>query len=90
MSLHSKEIYITEVSLVPSGEGEGAGKPIEASAISFDLKLSTATFTFPEPLAKGTGTLKISFQCEINNQVCRLCCSSVEGTGREGKRLVVR
>lgn len=73
VSLHSKEIYIVEVSFVPacapSGEGEGAGKPLEASAISFDLKLSTATFTFPEPLAKGKGTLKISFQCDINNQV---------------------
>ncbi|CAN0102751.1 unnamed protein product, partial [Ectocarpus sp. 8 AP-2014] len=38
-------------------------------AISFDLKLCTATFTFPEPLAKGKGTLKLSFQCDINNQM---------------------
>lgn len=64
-----------EASFVPIPEGgEGAaaaeqGKPVGASAISFDLKLSTATFTFPEPLAKGKGTLKLSFQCDINNQV---------------------
>ena len=83
MSLHSKEIYIAEVSFVPSGEGGGTGKPQEASAISFDLKLSTATFTFPEPLAKGTGTLKISFQCDINNQVrCRsVVGGKVKGSG---------
>lgn len=67
ISLHSKEIYIMEVSFVPLGEGDG--KPVEASAISFDLKLSTATFSFPTSLAKGTGTLKLTFQCDINNQV---------------------
>ncbi|CAM9808130.1 unnamed protein product [Ectocarpus sp. 4 AP-2014] len=78
VSLHSKEIYIMEASFVPIAEGgeggEGAaaaeqGKPVGASAIFFDLKLSTATFTFPEPLAKGKGTLKLSFQCDINNQM---------------------
>lgn len=72
ISLHSKEIYIMEASFVAApgdGEGAAAGKPMEASAISFDLKLSTATFSFPEPLAKGKGVLKLTFQCEINNQV---------------------
>eukprot|EP00752_Nemacystus_decipiens_P007190 g6439.t1 len=85
VSLHSKEIYIAEVSFVPSGEGEGAGTPLAASAISFDLKLSTATFTFPEPLAKGNGTLKISFQCDINNQMAgfyRSGYTTVDGEAR--------
>lgn len=71
VSLHSKEIYIIEASFVPAAAAgaTAAAKPLEASAISFDLKLTTATFTFPEPLAKGRGTLKLSFQCDINNQV---------------------
>lgn len=88
-----------EASFVPAAAdaAAAAGTPLEASAISFDLKLSTATFTFPEPLLKGKGTLKLSFQCEINNQVwyrthLRTGLFLLEegrgGKGREGKRLV--
>lgn len=64
VSLHTREIYISEAAYVPEG-----GKATEASSMSFDLKLTTVKFTFPEPLAKGKGTLKIKFQCAINNQV---------------------
>lgn len=69
VSLHSKEIYIMEASFTPKGEGGEAGEAVQAVNMSFDLKLTTATFTFPEPLAKGKGALKLSFQCDINNQV---------------------
>lgn len=87
VSLHSKEIYISEASFVPAA---APGKPLEASAISFDLKLSTATFAFPEPLAKGKGTLKLSFQCDINNQVGAPFVREEKEKGWEGKPLVVR
>ena len=64
MSMHTREVYISDATYVPEG-----GKATEASGMSFDLKLTTVKFTFPEPLAKGKGTLKIKFQCTINNQV---------------------
>ena len=63
-----------EASFVASGEGgeDAAGKPVEADTIAFNIKLTTATFTFPKPLLKGKGTLRLRFQCDINNQVGEL------------------
>lgn len=69
ITLHTKEIYIEEVLFVPGGCEDGAeGKAIDASSMSFDLKLTTVKFGFPEKLVKGKGTLKLKFQCTINNQ----------------------
>lgn len=79
MSLHSKEIYLSEASYVPDG-----GRAMEASSMSFDLQLTTVKLTFPEALVKGKGILKLTFQCTINNQASQNAETGWEEGGSRG------
>jgi puromycin-sensitive aminopeptidase len=64
VTLHSKELSVSEVSFVGS-----TGTKVEAVSISFDLKLTTLTIIFDSILAKGEGKLSLNFTGCLNNQM---------------------
>mmetsp|Transcript_13709 Transcript_13709/g.19373 ORF Transcript_13709/g.19373 Transcript_13709/m.19373 type:complete len:883 (-) Transcript_13709:45-2693(-) len=69
ITLHSKEISVTEVSFSPLNQESAS---IEMTRVAYDLKLTTLKLTFEEILKVGKGTLKIKYQGILNNQMAGL------------------
>lgn len=65
VSLHAKEINITEVSIM-NKETSASQK---MSGISYDFKLNTVTIKFPEKLALGNSVLSIKYHGILNGDM---------------------
>jgi len=76
VQLHAKDLYVSSASFTASG---GDGKALEAVEINMHLKNTVVTLVFPSDLPVGTGgTLSISFQGTINNQMAGFYRSQVD------------
>ena len=65
VSLHAKEINITEVSIV----NKETSVSQKMSGISYDFKLNTVTIKFPEKLAIGASVLSIKYRGILNGDM---------------------
>lgn len=66
VSLHSKEIHVTEVSFKSKNDASLEFKLVQ---IAYDLKLNTVTFTFDKELPEGNGVLNIKFKGILNGDM---------------------
>jgi puromycin-sensitive aminopeptidase len=65
ISLHSKDLDITLVELLPQSEG---GVPMQAT-VSYNDENETATFTFPKSILKGEHKLRLFFRGILANNM---------------------
>ena len=67
VQLHAKDLHVTSATYTAKG---GEGKALEAVEINMHLKDTVVTLVFPSNLPVGAGgTLSLTFQGEINNQM---------------------
>ena len=65
VSLHARELAISEASFTPASGGEA----IRAKRISLDVEATVLELEFAKELPQGQGTLKLAYIGQLNNQM---------------------